>query len=45
LHGLYDTLLKREMEGYALLTALASFGWLVFVVEWTRTGEGRACQK
>ena len=36
LHGLYDTLLKRDMEVFAVLTALASFGWLIFVIEWTR---------
>ncbi len=28
LHGLYDTLLKQEYAGYALLTAAASFGYL-----------------
>lgn len=28
LHGLYDTLLKQEYAGYALLTAVASFGYL-----------------
>jgi protease PrsW len=39
LHGLYDTLLKREMEGLALLTALASFAWLAFLVEWARAGD------
>jgi RsiW-degrading membrane proteinase PrsW (M82 family) len=39
LHGLYDTLLKREMEGLALLTALASFAWLAFLIEWTRTSD------
>jgi RsiW-degrading membrane proteinase PrsW (M82 family)/phage FluMu protein Com len=33
LHGLYDTLLKKEMQGYALLIALASFGWLAFMLE------------
>lgn len=33
LHGLYDTLLKREMNFLALLTALASFGWLAFLIE------------
>jgi len=32
LHGLYDTLLKREMNGIALLVALASFGYLAFQV-------------
>jgi hypothetical protein len=39
LHGLYDTLLKRDMGGYALLTAAASFAWLVFVIERTRSGD------
>lgn len=33
LHGLYDTLLKREMPGYALVVAVASFAWLAFVIE------------
>ena len=28
LHGLYDTLLKQNYAGYALLTAVASFGYL-----------------
>jgi RsiW-degrading membrane proteinase PrsW (M82 family) len=32
LHGLYDTLLKKEMNELALLTAVASFAWLVFVM-------------
>jgi RsiW-degrading membrane proteinase PrsW (M82 family) len=36
LHGLYDTLLKREMSSYALLAALASFAWLAFQVETAR---------
>ena len=31
LHGLYDTCLKREMNGVALLVAVASFGWLAFL--------------
>jgi RsiW-degrading membrane proteinase PrsW (M82 family) len=31
LHGLYDTCLKREMNGIALLVAAASFGWLAFL--------------
>ena len=30
LHGLYDTCLKREMNGAALAVAAASFGWLAF---------------
>jgi RsiW-degrading membrane proteinase PrsW (M82 family) len=32
LHGLYDTLLKRDMNALALLTAVASFGWFVFLM-------------
>ena len=31
LHGLYDTALKREMSGFAMLVAIASFGWLAFL--------------
>ncbi len=40
LHGLYDTLLKKEMNGLALLVAVASFAWLIIVTEWTRHEEG-----
>jgi protease PrsW len=36
LHGLYDTMLKREMEAAALAVAVASFVWLAFLVEYTR---------
>jgi RsiW-degrading membrane proteinase PrsW (M82 family) len=36
LHGLYDTLLKKDFELYALLVALASVGYLVFLVEWSQ---------
>jgi hypothetical protein len=39
LHGLYDTLLKREMKVYALLVAAASFIWLVFLIERARSGD------
>jgi RsiW-degrading membrane proteinase PrsW (M82 family) len=39
LHGLYDTLLKKEMTALALLVAIASFVYLVIVVEKRR---GRA---
>lgn len=42
LHGLYDTLLKKEMTGIALVVALASFGWLAWQIEWTRAHEGEA---
>jgi RsiW-degrading membrane proteinase PrsW (M82 family) len=36
LHGFYDTLLKKDMEGWALLTALASFAWLIYQIEGAR---------
>lgn len=39
LHGLYDTLLKKDMDGWALLVAGLSFAWLVIVTEWTRSEE------
>ncbi len=32
LHGLYDTLLKKDMELGALLVAFASFGWWLWVI-------------
>jgi RsiW-degrading membrane proteinase PrsW (M82 family) len=35
LHGAYDTLLKKEFNMYALLVAVASFGWLAFQIERT----------
>jgi RsiW-degrading membrane proteinase PrsW (M82 family) len=39
LHGLYDTLLKREMHLLALLTAIASFGWLAFLLVRSRDSD------
>ncbi len=36
LHGFYDTLLKKDMNGWALLVALMSFGWLAFQIEMAR---------
>ena len=39
LHGLYDTLLKREMGGFALVIAVASFAWLAFMIERARGGD------
>ena len=39
LHGLYDTLLKKELNLWALLTALASFGWFVWSLEKARQSE------
>lgn len=32
LHGLYDTCLKRDMNGAALIVALVSFGYLAFLM-------------
>ena len=36
LHGFYDTLLKQDMSGWALVVALLSFGWLVMHIEMAR---------
>ncbi len=36
LHGLYDTLLKRDMGILAFVAAAASFGWLAFQIEKAR---------
>ena len=33
LHGLYDTLLKKDHEVIALLVAVVTFGWLAFQIE------------
>jgi RsiW-degrading membrane proteinase PrsW (M82 family) len=42
LHGLYDTMLKKDMNALALLTALASFGWLAWLIERLRRAEEAA---
>ena len=39
LHGLYDTLLKKEMNAAALAVAVASFGWLAFQISRLRGGD------
>ena len=39
LHGLYDTLLKMEMNVWALLVALLSFGWLAIQIERARAAQ------
>ena len=39
LHGLYDTLLKKDMHMYALLSAIASFAYLAFLIEWAKRRE------
>jgi RsiW-degrading membrane proteinase PrsW (M82 family) len=36
LHGLYDTLLKKDMNVYALVVAVVSFGWLAMQIESAR---------
>jgi RsiW-degrading membrane proteinase PrsW (M82 family) len=36
LHGLYDTLLKKDMNVWALVVALASFAWLALQIERAR---------
>lgn len=33
LHGLYDTLLKKDLDALALVVAVASFAWLAFQIE------------
>ncbi len=39
LHGLYDTMLKRDMQVWALAVAAASFVWLAYLVETVRRDE------
>ena len=41
LHGLYDTLLKKQLNGLALLVAAGSFCWLAWQIERARAEEGR----
>ena len=36
LHGFYDTLLKKDMNGWALVVALVSFAWLAWHIELAR---------
>jgi RsiW-degrading membrane proteinase PrsW (M82 family) len=36
LHGLYDTLLKKDYQSYALVVALISFVYLVCLIEWSQ---------
>jgi RsiW-degrading membrane proteinase PrsW (M82 family) len=33
LHGAYDTLLKKDMPGAAVLVAIGGFGWLAYQIE------------
>jgi RsiW-degrading membrane proteinase PrsW (M82 family) len=39
LHGLYDVMLKKEMDLPALGVAVISFLWLAFLIEWCRREE------
>ena len=39
LHGLYDTLLKKDMNVWALVVAVVSFGWLVVQIERARAAQ------
>jgi RsiW-degrading membrane proteinase PrsW (M82 family) len=39
LHGLYDTLLKMEMNVWALVVAVLSFGWLAVQIEAARAAQ------
>ena len=39
LHGAYDTLLKKDMNSWALLVAGVSFAWLVFQIETARRAD------
>jgi RsiW-degrading membrane proteinase PrsW (M82 family) len=39
LHGLYDTMLKRDMNWQALVVAVASFAWMAWTVESARSEE------
>jgi RsiW-degrading membrane proteinase PrsW (M82 family) len=45
LHGLYDTCLKKEMNGVALLVAFASFGYLAFLFSRLQTVDDEAASK
>ncbi len=40
LHGLYDVMLKKDMNFPALMVALVSFLWLAFMIERSRREEG-----
>jgi RsiW-degrading membrane proteinase PrsW (M82 family) len=42
LHGFYDTLLKKDMNAWALAVALLSFGWLVMHIEMARGSHPQA---
>ena len=45
LHGLYDTCLKKEMNGVALLVAAASFAYLAILLSRLQTGDDAAANE
>ncbi len=45
LHGLYDTCLKKDMNGVALLVAFASFGYLAFLFSRLQSVDDEAATK
>jgi hypothetical protein len=40
MHGLYDTLLKKDIDGIALTVGLFSFGLMALMIESAREREG-----
>ncbi len=40
LHGLYDTLLKKDLELWATAAGVATFAWFAFQVEMARGTDG-----
>jgi RsiW-degrading membrane proteinase PrsW (M82 family) len=44
LHGLYDTCLKKDMNGVALAVAVASFGYLAFLTSRLRGADDEAAK-
>jgi RsiW-degrading membrane proteinase PrsW (M82 family) len=45
LHGLYDTLLKMQYPGGAVLCAIAGFGWLAYQFECTYAEYGSTSEE
>ena len=45
LHGLYDTLLKKEMNALALAVAVASFVWLAFQISRLRRADDQTANE
>ncbi|CAN5335179.1 hypothetical protein BH11PLA2_BH11PLA2_51440 [soil metagenome] len=45
LHGLYDTCLKKDQAGVALLVALASFGYLAFLTSRLHGSDDKQAEK